>query len=117
MANQSVSRAVIALSVPAYQWTDVVAGNLPEEARFVRMLGCPDTRQFEVLEMGYALFVREVATKANPTPGSAVARLWLADVLKGMAADVLKGNDAMEGVAQTENQHPKRAATNQKSEK
>lgn len=93
MGSVEVSRAVLALSAPAHTLTDVVEGALPDEARFVRMLGCPDTRQFEVVELGYALFIREVATMANPTPGPMVARLWLADTLKGMAVDVLKGND------------------------
>lgn len=94
MGGVDVSRAVLALSAPAHMLTDVVEGPLPAEARPVRMLGCPDTRQFEVVELGYALFVREVATRANPTPGPMVARLWLADTLRGMAVDVLKANDA-----------------------
>lgn len=72
---------------------DLATGDLPEEARFVRMLGCPDSRQFEVLELGYQLFVREVPTRQNPKPGSTVGRLWVGDVLKALAVDVLKAND------------------------
>lgn len=75
---------------------DLAQGTLPDEARLVRRIGCPQTRQFEVHELGYHLFVVEVPTEANPAPGPWVGRLWLADVLKALAVDVLKAND--EGV-------------------
>ena len=72
---------------------EVLDGEAPEEARFVRKIGCPKTRQFEVLEMGYSLFIREVPTTANPVPGSHVAVMPMAKLLKAMATDVLKAND------------------------
>lgn len=74
---------------------DLAIGDLPDEARTVRMLGCPDTRQFEVLELGYQLFIREVATLANPVPGPWVGRLWAGDLIKALAVDVLKANDGV----------------------
>lgn len=72
-------------------WVDI--GDVPEEARFVRKIGCPKTRQFEVLELGYSFLVREVPTEANPVPGSHAAVLAMDRVLKAMATDVLKAND------------------------
>lgn len=73
---------------------DLAEGELPEEAHLVRMIGCPDTRQFEVLELGYHLYVREVPTVQTPMPGPMVGRLWVGEVLKALAVDVLKANDA-----------------------
>lgn len=72
---------------------DVVHGDVPEESRFVRMLGCPDTRQFEVLELGGMILLRETPTKHQPNPGRSVARMDSAKLLKAMAAAVLKAND------------------------
>jgi hypothetical protein len=68
-------------------------GAVPEEARFVRKIGCPKTRQFEVLELGYSLIVREVPTAENPMPGPYSGVLPMAQLLKALATDVLKAND------------------------
>lgn len=92
MAHAAASEAAFNKQEPV--WLD--HGEVPEEARFVRMLGCPDTRQFEVLELGMMLFLREVATKANPYPGPFVATLPMAGLFKAMAVDVLKANDALD---------------------
>ncbi len=72
---------------------DMVRGELPEEAQRVRLIGCPQSRQFEVLELGQAMFVREIACEANPDPGNAVACLWSAPMFNRLAAAVLKEND------------------------
>ncbi|MEL6919527.1 MAG: hypothetical protein AAFO77_00690 [Pseudomonadota bacterium] len=74
---------------------DLAQGEIPDEARFVRMIGCPETRQFELLELGYQLFLREVPTVQNPNPGTTVGRLWAGSLLKALAVDVLKANDAI----------------------
>lgn len=66
---------------------DCVSGTIPDEARFVRRLGCPDTRQFDVLELGGMLMVREVGN------GDHVARIGLAELFNKMAVAVLKHND------------------------
>ena len=72
---------------------DLVRGPVPDEARRVRILGCPDTRRFEVLELGGMLFLREIETQTNPVPGPFVMRADTARLFNAMAVDVLKAND------------------------
>lgn len=76
----------------------VEAGRVPDEARRVRVLGCPATRGFEVLELGGMIIVREIATVANPAPGPFAATLPMAQLLNAMAADVLKANDSTDAL-------------------
>lgn len=76
--------------------TEIDQGEIPEEARFVRRLGCPATRQFDVMELGGDLFMVEVATDANPTPGDHVVIIPTMDIFRQAATRVLKANDASE---------------------
>lgn len=64
--------------------------NIPADAGKIKHIGCPDTRQFEVFEMGGALMLRE-AGKA----GSHIAMLEVGTILNKMAVAVLKANDGL----------------------
>jgi hypothetical protein len=61
---------------------------IPADAGKIKHLGCPDTRQFEVFEMGGAIMLRE-----SGKPDSHVAMIEIGTTLNKMAVAVLKAND------------------------
>ena len=72
----------------------IVDGPLPGEAHLVRRLGCPKTRQFEVYEMGYSLFIIETPTEQRPEKNTKVAVIGCRKLLNTTAARLLKANDS-----------------------
>lgn len=88
------SQRTLASMLPA-NGPELEVGEIPEEARFVRNLGCAASRQFEILELGTMFMLREVPSALNPTPGPVVATLPMKALFNAMAADVLKENDLL----------------------
>ena len=73
----------------------ILEGELPDEARFVRRLGCPKTRQFDVYEMGYSLFMVETPIEERPQSETKVAVIGCRQLLNTTAARLLKSNDGV----------------------
>jgi hypothetical protein len=63
---------------------------IPEDAQKIKHLGCPNTRQFEVFEMGGMIMVRE----AN-RDSSHIVTIELSTIMNKACVAVLKANDGM----------------------
>jgi hypothetical protein len=64
--------------------------SIPDEAQKIKHLGCPDTRQFEVFEMGGMIMVHE----ANRDT-SHIVTIELGTIMNKACVAVLKANDGM----------------------
>jgi len=67
----------------------------PEEATLLKIIGCPESRQFGVFELGGILMVRELPTLLSPELSTHTATIGLSTLLRRTAVSIIKANDGM----------------------
>jgi hypothetical protein len=69
--------------------------HIPDEAQLVKIIGCPESRQFGIFELGGILMIREGWTPQRPRTTSVVTTVGLSSLLRRTAVSIIKANDGM----------------------